>query len=30
VHYRCDEGADWYPDLDDIRARITRAPAAWC
>ena len=23
VHYRCDEGADWYPDLDDIRARIT-------
>jgi alanine-synthesizing transaminase len=23
VHYRCDEEADWYPDLDDIRARIT-------
>lgn len=23
VHYRCDEGADWYPDLDDIRAKIT-------
>lgn len=23
VHYRCDEGADWHPDLDDIRARIT-------
>ncbi|MBZ6067222.1 pyridoxal phosphate-dependent aminotransferase [Aeromonas schubertii] len=23
VHYRCDEGADWYPDLDDIRARLT-------
>ncbi|HSG90713.1 MAG TPA: pyridoxal phosphate-dependent aminotransferase [Pseudomonadales bacterium] len=23
VHYRCDEGADWFPDLDDIRARIT-------
>jgi len=22
-HYICDEGADWYPDLDDIRARIT-------
>ena len=23
VHYRCDEGADGHPDLDDIRARIT-------
>lgn len=23
VHYRCDEGSDWYPDLDDIRSRIT-------
>jgi alanine-synthesizing transaminase len=23
VHYICDEGADWYPDLDDIRAKIT-------
>jgi len=23
VHYRCDEGAGWQPDLDDIRARIT-------
>ena len=23
VHYRCDEQADWYPDLDDIRAKIT-------
>ena len=23
IHYRCDEGADWYPDLDDIRAKIT-------
>ncbi|WP_416399444.1 pyridoxal phosphate-dependent aminotransferase [Allohahella sp. A8] len=23
VHYRCDEEADWYPDLDDIRAKIT-------
>ena len=23
VLYRCDEGADWHPDLDDIRARIT-------
>ena len=23
VHYICDERADWYPDLDDIRAKIT-------
>jgi alanine-synthesizing transaminase len=23
VHYRCDEGAGWLPDLADIRARIT-------
>jgi alanine-synthesizing transaminase len=23
VHYRCDEGNGWWPDLDDIRARIT-------
>ncbi|USD64461.1 pyridoxal phosphate-dependent aminotransferase [Vibrio sp. SCSIO 43136] len=23
VHYLCDEEADWYPDLDDIRAKIT-------
>ncbi|MGI9326482.1 MAG: pyridoxal phosphate-dependent aminotransferase [Pseudomonadales bacterium] len=23
VHYRCDEGADWFPDLDDIRGKIT-------
>ncbi|MDH3217918.1 MAG: pyridoxal phosphate-dependent aminotransferase [Gammaproteobacteria bacterium] len=23
VHYRCDEGAGWQPDLDDIRSRIT-------
>ncbi|WP_042403591.1 pyridoxal phosphate-dependent aminotransferase [Streptacidiphilus carbonis] len=23
VHYRCDEQADWYPDLDDIEAKIT-------
>jgi alanine-synthesizing transaminase len=27
----CDEGADWHPDLDDIRARRSpRVPAAWC
>jgi alanine-synthesizing transaminase len=23
VHYRCDEGADWNPDLDDIRSKVT-------
>jgi alanine-synthesizing transaminase len=23
VHYRCDEQADWFPDLDDIRRKIT-------
>ncbi len=23
VHYRCDEGADWCPDLDDVRSKIT-------
>lgn len=23
VHYRCDEQSDWFPDLEDIRARIT-------
>lgn len=23
VHYLCDEGADWYPDMDDIKAKIT-------
>jgi alanine-synthesizing transaminase len=23
VHYRCDEGAGWLPDLDDIRKRVT-------
>jgi alanine-synthesizing transaminase len=23
VHYRCDESEDWFPDLEDIRARIT-------
>jgi alanine-synthesizing transaminase len=22
-HYLCDEGAGWFPDLDDIRAKIT-------
>ncbi|ABE55276.1 aminotransferase [Shewanella denitrificans OS217] len=23
VHYRCDEEADWFPDLNDIKAKIT-------
>ncbi len=23
VHYRCDEEAGWFPDLDDIRSKIT-------
>ena len=23
VHYVCDESANWYPDLDDIRSKIT-------
>lgn len=25
VHYLCDESSDWFPDLDDIRAKITLA-----
>lgn len=24
VHYRCDEGSDWYPDLDDIRSKVSK------
>ncbi|MBU3070812.1 pyridoxal phosphate-dependent aminotransferase [Aestuariicella sp. G3-2] len=23
VHYQCDEQADWFPDIDDIRSKIT-------
>jgi len=23
VHYLCDEQSDWYPDIDDIKAKIT-------
>ncbi len=23
VHYRCDEGADWFPDIDDLKSKIT-------
>jgi alanine-synthesizing transaminase len=24
VHYICDEQADWYPDIDDIKSKITK------
>ena len=23
VHYLCDEDADWYPDIDDLRSKVT-------
>lgn len=29
VHYLCDEQADWFPDLEDIKAKITRIPRRW-
>jgi alanine-synthesizing transaminase len=28
VHYYCDEGADWNPDLEDIRAKVTEKTKA--
>jgi len=28
VHYRCDEGADWNPDLDDLRAKVSERTKA--
>lgn len=28
VHYLCDEQSDWFPDLDDIRSKITSATKA--
>lgn len=28
VHYICDEAAEWYPDLDDIRSKITNRTKA--
>lgn len=28
VHYRCDESADWFPDLGDIRAKISEKTKA--
>jgi len=24
IHYHCDEGADWYPDMDDIRKKVNK------
>ncbi|PKF54313.1 aminotransferase [Alteromonadales bacterium alter-6D02] len=24
VHYRCDEQADWFPDLEDIRSKVSK------
>lgn len=27
VHYLCDESSDWFPDLDDIRAKLRPARA---
>ncbi len=28
VHYLCDEHAEWYPDIDDIRSKITEKTRA--
>jgi alanine-synthesizing transaminase len=28
VHYICDEQSDWYPDIDDIKAKITKSTKA--
>ena len=28
VHYRCDEESDWFPDIDDIKAKITNRTKA--
>lgn len=28
VHYRCDESADWMPDIDDLSAKITERTRA--
>ncbi len=24
VHYHCDEGSDWFPDMDDIRKKVNK------
>ena len=28
VHYVCDEDSEWYPDIDDMRSKITDKPKA--
>ncbi|MGJ8689349.1 MAG: pyridoxal phosphate-dependent aminotransferase [Gammaproteobacteria bacterium] len=28
VHYVCDEGADWFPDISDIEAKVTKSTKA--
>ncbi|MFC6348473.1 pyridoxal phosphate-dependent aminotransferase [Vagococcus carniphilus] len=28
VHYMCDESAEWYPDIDDIKSKITNRTKA--
>lgn len=28
VHYICDESADWFPDIDDIKSKITKKTRA--
>ncbi len=28
VHYLCDESADWYPDINDIKSKITKKTRA--
>ena len=28
VHYICDEESDWYPDIDDIKSKITERTKA--
>jgi alanine-synthesizing transaminase len=28
VHYHCDEQADWFPDLDDVRSKVTERTRA--
>ena len=28
VHYLCDEGADWFPDIDDIRSKVSSSTKA--
>lgn len=30
VHYICDESAEWFPDIDDIKSKITKNTRAIC